>query len=212
MMTGTGFVQAQKLSKGEQTRQNILTAAEKSFAELGYDAAKLESVADAVGIKRAAIFYYFRNKQELFEDLTRDIHVSLIEQTRLRLADATDPWEQLMLLVEAWLDFMVARPTAARLILRACADAAHSDNYPANYSSNALSLLRGIIRDGIASGRFADVHSMYLVNLLSGSILHYVCNPDQLGDDHPYRPDDPAELAAFKGILRKTARTVLNVS
>ncbi|WP_176590263.1 TetR/AcrR family transcriptional regulator [Sphingobium sp. EM0848] len=203
---------ATKLSKGEQTRQNILAAAERCFAEQGYDAAKLETIADSVGIKRAAIFYYFRNKQELFEDLTRDIHVGLIRQTHERLADATDPWEKLMLLVEAWLDFMVTRPTAARLVLRACADAAYSENYPAAYSSDALALLRGIIREGIATGRFADVHSMYLVNLLSGSILHYVCNPDQLGDDHLYRPDDPVELAAFKGILRKTARTILNVS
>lgn len=116
-----------------------------------------------------------------------------------------------MLLVEAWLDFMVARPTAARMILRNCANVSNSDTYPSAYSADALQLLRDVISEGIRSGRFADVHSMYLVNLLSGSILHYVCNPEQLGSERPYRPQDPIEVANFKRVLRKTARAVLDV-
>lgn len=200
-----------KLSKGEATRRNILEAAEISFAEVGFDAARLDVIAEEVGIKQAAIFYHFPSKRNLFDELNREIQASLIHLTELRLDGATDPWERLMLLVEGWLDFMVARPTAARLILRACADATGADGEQGQYSTDALQLFRAVIADGIASGRFGDVSSMYLVNLLSGSILHYVCNPGQLGSDRPYRPDDPAEVAMFKTVLRKTARAVLDV-
>ena len=198
-----------KLSKGELTRQNILETAERDFADLGYEAARLESVGEAIGIKRAAIFYYFRSKKELFGDVFADIHNSLIRVTEERLAGADDPWEKLMLLIEAWLDYMVARPTAARLILRNCANAAHPEDYSPTFSRSALQLLRDIISEGIAAGRFAEGTSMHLVNLLSGSILHYVCNPEQLGSERPYKPDDPAEVANFKIVLRKTARAVL---
>lgn len=200
-----------KITKGEATRQSILDAAESNFARFGYDAARLETIAEDVGVKQAAIFYYFPSKLELFTELARDIHVKLIDLTLMRLQGVTDPWERLTLLVEAWLDFMVARPTAARLILRNCANASNSDEYPSTYSADALQLLRDCISDGIKSGRFTDVDSMYLVNLLSGSILHYVCNPEQLGAERPYRPDDPKEVANFKRILRKTARAVLEV-
>ncbi len=200
-----------KLNKGEQTRQSILDTAERDFAELGYDAARLEAIGDVVGIKRAAIFYYFKSKKELFGDVFADIHESLIEYTEARLAGAEDPWEKLMLLVESWVDYMVARPTAARLVLRNCANAVHTEDYSPTYSRSALQLLRDIISEGVAAGRFSDGNAMHLVNLLSGSILHYVCNPEQLGDERPYRPDDPNEVANFKLILRKTARAILDL-
>ncbi len=200
-----------KLSKGEVTRRSILHFAESSFAELGYDAARLETIADAVGIKQAAIFYYFPSKRRLFDELNQEIHQTLVGLTEARLDSVTDQWEQLMLLVETWLDFMVSRPTAARLILRNCATPSARDEQPEAYSGDALQLLRTIIAEGVAAGRFADVNSMYLVNLLSGSILHYVCNPEQLGSERPYRPDDPTEVAIFKTVLRKTARAVLGV-
>lgn len=195
--------------KGEETRLQILEVAERDFAELGYDATKLEAIGDSIGIKRAAIFYHFRSKRELFEDVFSEIHGSLVSYTEERLVGATDPWERLLLLVESWVDFMVARPTAARLILRNCANAEHPDDYSPEFSRNALQLLREIIAEGAKSGKFAANTSMHLVNLLSGSILHYVCNPQQLGDDRPYRPDDPAEVALFKSILRKTARAIV---
>lgn len=200
-----------KPTKGEITRRNILKAAESSFADLGYDAARLDSIAEDVGIKQAAIFYYFPSKRHLFDELVQDIHDALVNLTKTRIAGVDDPWEQLMLLVETWLDFMVSRPTAARIILRGCATPVVQDEPSEAYSADALKLLRTTIANGIAAGRFAEVNAMYLVNLLSGSILHYVCNPEQLGSERPYRPDDPTEIAIFKTVLRKTARAVLDV-
>lgn len=201
-----------KPTKGEVTRRNILKAAEVSFAGLGYDAARLEMIADEVGIKQAAIFYYFAGKRQLFDELERDIHEALVSRTNARLSGVEDPWEQLMILVETWLDFMVGRPTAARIILRNCATPVAAGEPAEAYSANALQLLRSIISQGIAAGRFAEVNSMHLVNLLSGSILHYVCNPEQLGSEQPYRPEDPGQIAIFKTVLRKTARAVLGVT
>lgn len=200
-----------KPSKGEITRQNILKAAEASFADLGYDGARLEAIADEVGIKQAAIFYYFPSKRHLFDELNADIHNSLVHMTHARLNGVDDPWEKLMILVETWLDFMIARPTAARIILRNCANPVNDDEIPAAYSSDALQLLRSIISEGMETGRFAEAYSMHLVNLLSSSILQYVCNPEQLGHERTYQPTDATEIAAFKSALRKTARAVLDV-
>ena len=53
-------------SSGLETRAEILAAAERHFAERGFEAARLEDIAADVGIRRAAIFYHFGDKQELY--------------------------------------------------------------------------------------------------------------------------------------------------
>ena len=56
---------APRPAKAERTRAAILAAAESLFARRGYAATRLEDVAEAVGVKRAALFYHFRDKQAL---------------------------------------------------------------------------------------------------------------------------------------------------
>ncbi|HEX2914781.1 MAG TPA: TetR/AcrR family transcriptional regulator [Chloroflexia bacterium] len=48
------------------TRERILKEAEKLYHEGGYDKISLQEVAEALGIKKAALFYHYKNKQELF--------------------------------------------------------------------------------------------------------------------------------------------------
>jgi TetR/AcrR family acrAB operon transcriptional repressor len=54
-------------AQAEQTRTGILDAAEESFARAGFERTRLEDVARAVGVRRGAIFHYFRGKRELYE-------------------------------------------------------------------------------------------------------------------------------------------------
>jgi AcrR family transcriptional regulator len=53
----------------ENNRQRILQAAEKVFAEKGYDAARIDQIAADAGVNKALIYYYFKNKRALLEDL-----------------------------------------------------------------------------------------------------------------------------------------------
>ena len=50
-----------------------MTAAERHFAERGFEAARLEDIAADVGIRRAAIFYYFRDKEQLYAAVLDEI-------------------------------------------------------------------------------------------------------------------------------------------
>ncbi len=44
----------------------ILRAAAQVFAELGYEAATMEAIAERAGVGKGTVYEYFRNKQELF--------------------------------------------------------------------------------------------------------------------------------------------------
>jgi AraC-like DNA-binding protein len=53
----------------ESNRDRILQAAEKIFAQKGYDAARIEQIAADAGVNKALIYYYFKNKRALLQDL-----------------------------------------------------------------------------------------------------------------------------------------------
>jgi AcrR family transcriptional regulator len=48
------------------TREAILDAARKLFAEKGYDAASIRGIATAAGVDPALVHHYFGNKEQLF--------------------------------------------------------------------------------------------------------------------------------------------------
>ncbi len=62
-MTTTRTLQAQ------QTRQAVLDTARRLFAERGYDATSLQEIADAMGVRKANVYYYFKTKSALLAEL-----------------------------------------------------------------------------------------------------------------------------------------------
>ncbi len=63
----------------EHTRNLLLDAAEKAFADRGLGGAALEDIADAAGYTRGAIYAHFGSKEELF--------LTVIERQRQRFLD-----------------------------------------------------------------------------------------------------------------------------
>jgi len=54
----------------DEKRERILRAAERLFHEQGYARTTLDQVAAALGVSKPFVYYYFHNKQELFERLS----------------------------------------------------------------------------------------------------------------------------------------------
>lgn len=56
-----------KMTKGERTAQSILDAAEKCFAENGYEKTNLREIASEVGIQEPGLYRHFSNKDEIYK-------------------------------------------------------------------------------------------------------------------------------------------------
>jgi AcrR family transcriptional regulator len=56
------------------TRDHILQAALKSFAEYGYAATSVQHIVDAAQVSKPALYYYFKDKAELFQALVDRAH------------------------------------------------------------------------------------------------------------------------------------------
>jgi AcrR family transcriptional regulator len=65
-------------------RARILQVARAAYVERGFAAVSMQEIADAAGLTKAAIYYHFRDKQELFEAVVmaemERLHLGVAEQ------------------------------------------------------------------------------------------------------------------------------------
>lgn len=71
-------------------RKLILTAAEKCFAKYGYKKTTMEDISRIVGLSKAAMYYYFKNKGEIYITIVTNAYKSLVKELTEELkADMT---------------------------------------------------------------------------------------------------------------------------
>ena len=53
----------------QKTKEHILTTAGKLFSQRGYYGVSMQNIADELSITKAALYYHFKNKEALTEEL-----------------------------------------------------------------------------------------------------------------------------------------------
>jgi AcrR family transcriptional regulator len=62
--------------KRSGTKEKILKVATNLFSELGYKGASVRKIASAVGIRESALYNHFKNKEEIFLEVAKEIFSS----------------------------------------------------------------------------------------------------------------------------------------
>jgi TetR/AcrR family transcriptional regulator len=195
---------------GEATRAAILAAAERHFAERGFEAARLEDIASDVGIRRSAIFYHFSDKQELYAAVLRDALEAFGPPPLPAKGSVAQRLEAAM---RGWIDFVAQRPTIARLILREAASALPGVSSPlVRAGKHLVDWFRGLIDEGIASGELKPVTDPHRFISLMGAttVFHFAAMPT-LTPDVPFDPSSAAELERHKREMLRVARRMLGI-
>ena len=152
-------------------RQHILDAAERVFAERGYEAAKVVDISNDCALSMGTIYAIFPGKAEL--------HTALLEERgeelcRLASEVATrdlSPREALLALIDVYIDYFVAHPAFLRMHLRSGASWAlgPSSGTPTqmSYWQKIHALQADIFRRGVAVGDFVEEDPAYLAKMFS---------------------------------------------
>ena len=164
-------------ARAERTRAAILAAAEDLFARKGFAAARLEDVADAVQMTRAALFYYYKDKQALYDAMFEDAFGPLRDELeRILAASDRSIAERIEMAAGAWIDTLVARPTLARLLMRFVADGPepHAHGIFSDDDQVAMRFL-ALFEEGCASGELRPVEdNVFLVaSSVVGTTIFY---------------------------------------
>jgi TetR/AcrR family transcriptional regulator len=196
-------------SKGLQTRAEIVAAAERLFAERGFDATRLDDIAVEVGIRRAAIFYHFGDKQELYAAVLD----AVFGDWTAALPTGGRAAERLEAALTGWIDLVAQHPSVARLILREAASSQPGMVSPfMRAGSAAVEWFRAVIDEGIASGELQPRIEPYRFMSLVGAItvFHFAAMP-WLALKVPVDPWSRLELDKHKREILLVARTMLGM-
>jgi AcrR family transcriptional regulator len=99
-------------------RRHILEAAERVFAESGFEAAKLQEISRGAGVSMGTIYAIFPGKEDLFRVLLEERGRELMELARAVLADGRPPRDALAALIRAYVGYFVDHPSFLRMHLR----------------------------------------------------------------------------------------------
>jgi TetR/AcrR family transcriptional regulator len=111
-----------RIRDAERSRAAILDAAERLFAEQGYDATSMNQVGAGAGVSRGTPGYFFRSKAELYRAVLDRTFAEVREAVRAGRERALASNESLETIlagaVSDYFDFLSARPNFIRLIER----------------------------------------------------------------------------------------------
>lgn len=203
-------------AKAERTRATILAAAEELFAKQGFAPTRLEDVADAVKVTRAALFYYYRDKQALFDAVLQDAFGKLATRLEQVLAakhgTAAERIEQAVI---AWVDSIVERPSLARLILRIVADGPEQLAHGVFVDNNQLpAKFWMLFQEGRRTGELKPLHEdpFHAASAIIGTTVFYVTALSALVPHGRFEPLDPQQVAAHKSEALHATRRLLGIA
>jgi AcrR family transcriptional regulator len=96
-------------------RLQLLSAAERLFAERGFLAVRLEDIGAAAGVSGPAIYRHFPNKESLLVELLVGISTRLLAGARVARSREADAAAALDSLIDFHLDFALAEPDLIRI-------------------------------------------------------------------------------------------------
>jgi TetR/AcrR family transcriptional regulator len=105
-------------SAGTPALDRIFCAAERLFAERGFDSVAISDVAREAGVCKANVFHHFATKQALYEAVLTRSCEELGEEIERRLSAEADPALQVPHFLVWYRDYLRAHPSTARLVFR----------------------------------------------------------------------------------------------
>lgn len=101
----------------EKVRHDIVVAATRLFAESGFNGTKLEDVAAQTDTSKRMIYYYFGDKQGLYQSVLENVYQTIRESEASVDVRNLDPRAALVKLIENSFEHNRAHPEYVRLLM-----------------------------------------------------------------------------------------------
>lgn len=162
-----------------ETERRILQAAREVFQRKGLYGARMQEIADAAGINKALLHYYFRNKDKLFDAIFNDVFQSFIPRALSILEGAEPPEAKIRAFAGHYIDLLREHPYLPMFIINEVFQNPERivrlrDVLRRVSNSNLI----GQLQQAASEGRARTVAPEHLiVNLLSLCIFPFLARP-----------------------------------
>jgi TetR/AcrR family transcriptional regulator len=138
------------------TADLILDAAERLFAERGYDGCTVKQIGAAAKVNPALLSYYFGGKEGTYRAAIGRRLRAFATEGMQGMSGAGSPTEAIRHFAEAYMRFMLRHPTVPKLLIREVLDhdAEHAVEEVRIIASGPFKALCDVVRAGQAGGEF----------------------------------------------------------
>jgi AcrR family transcriptional regulator len=189
--TGSGTARSPRvMEKRERRRGEILHAALRAFRDHGYHATTLDDIAEALGVRKAALYHYFPDKESILYACHRE---SLAELDRILegAKQLRTPADRLTHVIRSHVRVMTDTLEGSPLAFEVTALSPERQKEVIGGRDRYERALRRMVRDGVGSGDFRELNPKTAVFAILGAINWIArwyrpegaLRPEELGDD-----------------------------
>lgn len=176
-----------RIEKVEETRNKLIQAARKAFAEKGYTAASMDDITASVGLTRGALYHTFGDKKGLLMAVVDQIDTEMASRAHALAGEAGSLLDGLIAEGEAYIR-MALNPEVQRIVLL---DGPAVLGDPSQWPSqnNCLQMSIRTINKLIDEGTIKPVNAEAAARLLNGAALNAALwvaasnNPEEVVDE-----------------------------
>jgi AcrR family transcriptional regulator len=175
-------------SRPRNTREKIIWAARRVFAEKGYSQTRIQDLLKAAGVSPGAFYNYFSNKEELFLEIVRETgdqfrgSIKHIRRSRIRIGTQEELYSALKESFRYFFEFVHRNRAGVRILFREQQNANPRIRETLNEIVFEIQQdLKKDIQRGIDMGLIAisdpEIAAWGIISAVSGVGLNYLGHP-----------------------------------
>jgi AcrR family transcriptional regulator len=159
-----------KAAQREATTSALIKAGRELFAERGYAGVGTEEIVKRAGVTRGALYHHFpQGKEALFRAVLVAVTAETLQRVIAQANRTDDPWEELVLGAEAFLDACTT-PEVQRVMLIDGPAVLGWDVWRAIDADYGLGILTSAIQHAMDGGRLLPGSATAVAHVLTGAL------------------------------------------
>jgi AcrR family transcriptional regulator len=159
----------QEQARKQQRREQILAAAFQVFAVQGYEAARIDDVAERAGVAKGTIYLYFHDKKQLFRAVVRSLLKKRFDVVARTFSGSAE--DLLRDLVSRMYGEVVRNEKVRSIVRLLIAESGRfpelADIYHREIIGPGMKALRHVLMQGIATGKFRKTAALEFPQILA---------------------------------------------
>ncbi|HWB61245.1 MAG TPA: TetR/AcrR family transcriptional regulator, partial [Chthoniobacteraceae bacterium] len=182
-------------ARAGDSRRAILAAAADAFASAGQAGARMDAIADAAGVNKALLYYYFKSKESLFQAVVED-HFEAFNRDAVQLLAGPGPARSVLLrYASLHFDFICSRLRYAGLYQQLMSYGGKPlDSLVKKYFLPRSRALDKLLERGMKTGEFRKADRMNTAVSIASLIVFYFSSAPVMRLIRPGDPYSPASL------------------
>jgi TetR/AcrR family transcriptional regulator len=189
--------------------EKILDGALEIFSRYGYRGATVDQIAEASGMSKPNLLYYFRRKHDMYVAVLRrtlEMWLRPLEEIR----ESGDPAEELSRYIKKKLEFSRTNPKESRLFASEIIQGAPQLHPVLEHQVHDLVARKAaVLRAWADAGRIIDIDPKHLIFMIWATTQHYADFESQIEAILPDRGRDQAIDEAYEVLTAVLLRGIL---